>query len=174
MSKKQETIASATDTARRKRSDWLLILLIISTMFVSVSNIVMYHRIFTITELDTLKPPAPISLAKLYNTTQMKSSLRETEKIYLHPPYYSSSLLKTNSSSKLAGLSCIKHGGPSDEFANHEMVYWSDIPADSEYKSPFYDPEKYVTFEPDHGGWNNIRMGMLRMNMLTLFMRIWK
>jgi hypothetical protein len=41
------------------------------------------------------------------------------------------------------------------------MVYWSDLPEDAAYTSPFYDPqaeERYLTFEPDGGGWNNIRM----------------
>ena len=40
------------------------------------------------------------------------------------------------------------------------MIYWSDIPTDSKYKSPFFGSEKYITFEPDDGGWNNIRMSM--------------
>jgi hypothetical protein len=60
---------------------------------------------------------------------------------------------------KVAGLSCTDHGGPSNEIAK-EMIYWRDIEADNDYKSPFYDEEKYLTFEPDHGGFNNIRMAM--------------
>jgi len=56
-----------------------------------------------------------------------------------------------------AGLSCTDHGGPANDVAE-EMIFWSDIPEDSDYKSPFYDEEKYISFEPDGGGWNNIRM----------------
>jgi hypothetical protein len=64
---------------------------------------------------------------------------------------------------KLAGLKCQeKYGGPDDEFAEREMAFWSDIPSDASYKSPFMEEgeERFLTFEPDHGGWNNIRMGM--------------
>jgi len=64
---------------------------------------------------------------------------------------------------KLAGLKCQeKYGGPDDEYAEKEMAFWSDIPSDATYKSPFMDvkQERFLTFEPDHGGWNNIRMAM--------------
>ena len=49
------------------------------------------------------------------------------------------------------------------------MVFWSDIPSDSSYLSPMHplndphtpdDTERFLTFEPDSGGWNNIRMAM--------------
>lgn len=73
----------------------------------------------------------------------------------------------------VAGLSCAKYGGPPDEIAA-EMVYWKDIPSDAQYVSPFkstaQNGEKYLTFEPDEGGWNNIRMGMETTVMLALSM----
>jgi hypothetical protein len=42
-----------------------------------------------------------------------------------------------SSSPRAAHLSCQKHGGPEDEFAQ-EMVYWQDIPSDARYVSPFH------------------------------------
>ena len=59
----------------------------------------------------------------------------------------------------LAGLDCTPHGGPDNKVAE-EMVFWEDIESDSKYKSPFLredGPTQYLTFEPDHGGWNNVR-----------------
>ena len=63
----------------------------------------------------------------------------------------------------MAGLRCMEeYGGPEDAYAESEMAFWADIPSDASYKSPFMDDnnERYLTFEPDHGGWNNIRMAM--------------
>ncbi|KAL7578080.1 hypothetical protein ACA910_015013 [Epithemia clementina (nom. ined.)] len=72
----------------------------------------------------------------------------------------SSSLNQNEPQQSLAGLSCMDHGGPLDESATNEMVYWKDIASDNTHVSPFYAPHLYLTFEPDHGGFNNIRMAM--------------
>ena len=74
-----------------------------------------------------------------------------------------------------AHLSCEKHGGPEDEYAQ-EMVYWSDIPSDTRYVSPFHSKKgqhrRYLTFEPDGGGWNNIRMAMETVLGLGTYVRL--
>jgi hypothetical protein len=88
---------------------------------------------------------------------QIKSSFRSHDDVR-EPPHYHS-------------LNCERYGGPSEADAQ-EMVYWKDIPSDSHYISPFHPnnrnrkakenrqqdaQRKYMTFEPDGGGWNNIR-----------------
>lgn len=59
----------------------------------------------------------------------------------------------------LAELSCQSYGGPEDA---SEMIYWKDYPSDAAYSSHFSDGKKtkYLTFEPDKGGWNNVRMNV--------------
>ena len=68
----------------------------------------------------------------------------------------------TLSKSTVSKLRCeYAYGGPNDDVANQEMVYWSDIPKDTTFQSPFATDElRYLTFEPDLAGWNNKRMGM--------------
>lgn len=46
-----------------------------------------------------------------------------------------------------------------------EVIYWKIVPGDSTYESPITPHhadhhDKYLTFEYDAGGWNNVRMGM--------------
>lgn len=55
----------------------------------------------------------------------------------------------------LGELKCSAYGGPDDEIAAKEMMYWSDIPSDAEYVSPFKRSNEakggsvqYMTFEP--------------------------
>lgn len=48
---------------------------------------------------------------------------------------------------------------------NSEVIYWKLVEGDNEFESPITPHhgdhhDKYITFEYDHGGWNNVRMGM--------------
>ena len=69
-----------------------------------------------------------------------------------------------------SGLNCERYGGPSAAIAE-ELVYWRDVPpSDAQFVSPFHPmhsadenghfEEKYISFEPDSGGFNNIRMSL--------------
>ena len=84
----------------------------------------------------------------------------------------------------LSTLNCDAFGGPSINEAQ-EMVYWADIPSDEHFISPFHpkrkhqkgsteevyvESTKYLTFEPDGGGWNNIRMAMESVIALAVAM----
>lgn len=74
---------------------------------------------------------------------------------------------------KVAGLSCSDHGEHVPDKDVEDMIYWQDIPEDANFESPFkrVGPEtKYLTFEPDEGGWNNIRMAMETAVTLALAM----
>jgi hypothetical protein len=78
---------------------------------------------------------------------------------------------------EIAGLSCQKYGGPEDDAAVAEMVYWRDIPSDAHYKSPYGSAgttgpknPKYLTFEPDEGHWNNKRMSMETVVVMAVAM----
>jgi hypothetical protein len=68
---------------------------------------------------------------------------------------------------RVAGLSCGRYGGPSDDVAS-EMVYWRDIRSDESYSSPLAVQDTYLTFEPDEGGWNNIRMALENAVMMAI------
>jgi GDP-fucose protein O-fucosyltransferase len=86
----------------------------------------------------------------------------------------------------VAELSCQIYGGPTSKEAIHEMIYWYNIPSDSNY---YMHPskgfsktttevdddddseERYLTFEPDEGGWNNIRMALETSIAMAISMR---
>lgn len=51
------------------------------------------------------------------------------------------------------------------EKVDSEIIYWRIVPGDQEYESPItphhdVHDDRYLTFEYDQGGWNNVRMGM--------------
>ena len=68
-------------------------------------------------------------------------------------------------------LDCAPYGGSSSEEEYSEFVYWRDIASDASFASPYYNPQthrtKYLTFEMDGSGWNNIRLGFENMMLLA-------
>ena len=68
------------------------------------------------------------------------------------------------------GLQCASYGGPHSEAEYSELIYWQDFPLDATFTSPYYNPHertKYLTFEMDGSGWNNIRLGFENMMLLA-------
>ncbi len=97
-----------------------------------------------------------------YNFSKFRSWKPLEEENGLHE-----SLVTENNKPKVAGLSCPAFPllEPSRfEAAQRELVYWRDIPDDSQRMSPYAcsghnnQTRKFLTFEPDEGGWNNARM----------------
>ncbi len=168
------------NTNKKSATATLLMIIAILVVCVSVSNIFFFHFVFQQNEEQggtaSSKSNAFMKNDNEHIGNSSNSNLVKND----NDKYYDQKVQKNNEQNipdiiektsktlqqqkqkqyhKVAGLSCADHGGPSDEIAK-EMIYWRDIKADNDYKSPFYDEEKYLTFEPDHGGFNNIRMAM--------------
>lgn len=112
-------------------------------------------------EANLVKEPA-VGKNKLLNSNDRNDSMNYDEITDDTGVKPSADLFAETKQSSIAGLNCDKFGGP-DKSAAAEMVYWRDIPNDSHFTSPYAyygEAPKYLTFEPDEGGWNNIRMSM--------------
>lgn len=105
-----------------------------------------------------------------------------------NPSKHMLSRLKT-APHEIAGLQCALYGGPNSELATRDIIYWQDIKSDNNYMSPFFyknkgmadDDEisfkvardsysKYITFEPDPGGFNNNRLAFEKYLALSAAM----
>ena len=147
----------------------IMIVLAVFVAIVSISNIVLFHVMHVDTHMGTKDLHSFMHISSHHSATKSTSASSTSEQQQHHHQQQQQQQQHQDNGKKqsstreeshmVAGLSCADHGGPSDEIAD-QMVFWSDIEADSEYKSPFYDEEKYISFEPDHGGFNNIRMAM--------------
>jgi len=167
---------SSDGTRRRMIRDVRIFVIIVVGCMLTTSLInTLYHRklaIGTGSARQTVTDGFKNDIADTFGITDAWRSKHNVVHIkgrfnphYVDQSNVKSSSLKSDTTTNrhtLAGLSCEKYGGPSDEAAA-EMVYWSDIPTDSSYVSPFKKKTtavQYMTFEPDEGGWNNIRMSM--------------
>jgi len=156
------SFVSAASTSQERRSEQtsrpasnrLFLVFIICCAVVSIVNINLHHMFHD----EHVHIKAQRDFHAIIKGSAMDKSTNNQQQIEQQSDNGSGS-----TEHQLAGLKCQeKYGGPDDEFAEREMAFWSDIPSDASYKSPFLDEgeERFLTFEPDHGGWNNIRMGM--------------
>jgi hypothetical protein len=154
----------------------LVIALVIGTGFIVVLNLTYLRNIVIDSDLrqaavdDRPRSSRP-SLSKRATAPKPRKSSTPAGAVPVKPTAKDTSVKvdEQPDSHRVAGLNCDKYGGPSEEIAA-EMVYWQDIPRDAEYTSPFAKygkSPKYLTFEPDEGGWNNIRMSMETATVLA-------
>ena len=154
-----DTAISSNKTRRIVRSSTSKIALIVLigcliSVIVSFSSEPALQTISLLHDKKFLDSPSSASLENLYRARKFIKEERKR--------------LKLASDQRRGHLSCERYGGPSDTVAQ-EMVYWQKIPSDNKYQSPFFRKnelirttncgnEMYMTFEPDEGGFNNIRM----------------
>ena len=101
-----------------------------------------------------------------------ESGAKESEAKAASLPSLDATLNTTQKSAEkhATGLICPGMSSPTDASSVQELAYWEDIEADETFLTPYAAspasqtsdaPEaKYITFESDRGGWNNIRMSM--------------
>ena len=143
----------------------LVILLLLSAVFIVSVNMSFLTKFVAL--LDRRGPPVEAQPPKREVTATTSTTTNEA--LMDAQPNPGAGAEETVESHRVAGLNCDKYGGPSEEIAA-EMVYWSDIPKDALFVSPYADygkTPKYLTFEPDEGGWNNIRMSMETATVLA-------
>jgi hypothetical protein len=150
------------------KSQLLILLLILVIVPTVLLNVLYLQRVVSASDPETdgdskpilqkvaPPPPPPPPPQEKRQSPKSKGNDRLDEKTGVLD------ILRKEEPHRVAGLNCETYGGPSEGDAA-EMVYWRDIPSDANFKSPYatYGPEtKNLTFEPDEGGWNNIRMSM--------------
>lgn len=151
-----------------------------------VSDMHTSNTVKTKPSLITIAPTTTTTTAPTTNHSTVKIDIQphiSIHEVYTRNPTVKKSTPPSNpsptshsktwvSSSSHAHLSCEKFGGIYETNRIAEsMIYWSDIPSDAKYKSPYYQQSKdvtnnghrnqqYLTFEPDLAAWNNRRYGL--------------
>jgi len=107
-------------------------------------------------------------LDKTYNDKQQY--LRASSNITTSSSITTTTATNSNSNSKI-----FKHNNNEEEKkgklicngkeTDSEVVYWKIVPGDDQYESPITPHhndhhDRYLTFEYDQGGWNNVRMAL--------------
>lgn len=63
------------------------------------------------------------------------------------------------------------------EKVDSEVIYWKIVPGDNSYESPItphhgMHHDKYLSFEYDGGGWNNVRMAMVSAILILAYLTV--
>lgn len=118
-----------------------------------------YRQDNEITEIDVTRKNRAANISKKTKNSADKNASNHVK--------YPANISKENKS-KNQILVGSKRGHIECDIDVDDLVYWNDVQGlkDREFISPFVnndsetDDVKYLTFEPDRGGWNNIRMSM--------------
>lgn len=178
MSDTQSGATTSRNPPRRKRlanrpNNYEITFMIIVSAFTLLS--ITLNMLLDDSVVNTPENPSehhPILKRKRLNNSKIKMTMKSSDihvlqKTDQHTDSEQSSFILDNVGSsmsshgrvkevhKLGGLKCESHGGADDEIAVKEMVYWSDIPSDAKFVSPFKTKNnakggatQYMTFEP--------------------------
>ena len=122
---------------------------------------------------DKKDPLSPIQLPpNNKNTLRKSNSDKNLQKLHV-PSYNKSNYFSRLPLDKTPSLIGAMKGKISCDINVNELAYWNDPQGkiDVDFKTPFSNPfssTKYITFEPDRGGWNNIRMSMEIMFVIAV------
>ena len=112
------------------------------------------------TKFDNSTKPVDHALAKEASNTQVK---KDGTSLFGNKKQQLARGAAGLPASKTPALIGARPGHVSCDVNVDEIVYWNDPQGDrdKQFVSPFAtEPNHYLTFEPDPGGWNNIRMSM--------------
>lgn len=168
-------------SSRYSTKDNVLFLALISVaVFIILANIAMHYHMNGTS--DTSLSHKSIFFNKALKRDSSTSSLkagggRSSSSVSLQQQQQKENQANSNpntveeENNVLGTLTCKNYNNGLTKESIEEMIYWKDIASDKaahNFASPFYDHDKYLLFQPDHGGWNNIRMAMETIIVLAI------